>query len=241
MKTRYAKLIMLAAGLALVAGLLPIMAAPALACSCGMMEFYPQSGPVGTEVAVYYWTGQGHTMEYGNPALNANSTTFGDIPVSHEWVPMQEGEFHFTVPDVPPGVYVIRVKDPYGWVAEVQEGDGIPRFTVTEGPVIHNPSTVVGHTLAGIDGKYERVWGFNTTTQTWQVYDVSKSAQPFNDLEVLDRWQTIWIKATEDDVVLNWRGTLYFLNKGWNLITSLGGTYGIGNVITVSPGNEDNP
>ena len=240
MKTRYPKLIKMAMALALVAGLLTIMAAPVLACSEPIILFYPVSGPVGTEVTVYYWSGQGHVAEYGIPALWEDSTTFGGIRVSHPRGEMPDGEFSFTVPDVPPGDYVIQVHDCYGHIALVMEGDGISRFTVTEGPVIHNPSTVVGHTLAGIDGKYERVWGFNTTTQTWQVYDDSKSAQPFNDLQVLERWQTIWIKVMEDDVVLNWRGTLYFLNKGWNLITALGDTYGIGDVMTVSLGNEDN-
>ncbi|MBU2008287.1 MAG: hypothetical protein KJ624_00325 [Chloroflexi bacterium] len=240
MKTRHPQLIKLMVAVALVAALAPVMAAPVLACSEPIIEFYPQSGPVGTEVSVYYWSGQGHVAEYGIPGIWENSTIFGGIRVSHIRGEMPDGEFSFTVPDVPPGDYAFQVHDPYGHIALVIEGDGVSRFTVTEGPVIHNPSTIVGHTLERLNGKYSRVWGYDTADQTWKVYDSSKPAQRTNDLRVLERWQTIWIETTEDDVVLNWRGTLYFLGKGWNLITALGDTYGIGDVMTVSPGNEDN-
>ncbi len=224
---------MLTVALALVAGLAPITAAPALSCSEMRIEIYPPSGPGGSEVTVYYWSGQeGWEVYTRSGGVVANSTTFGGIPVSHPWGPMNQGAFSFDVPAVPPGDYEIVVRSPYAEKATAM-------FTVTEGPVRHNPSTIVGHTLERLNGKYERVWGFDAATQTWQVYDVSKSAQPINDLKALERGQTLWIKVTEDDVVLNWRGTLYFLNKGWNLITALGDTYGIGNVITVpSPGDN---
>ncbi len=237
MKTRYPQLIKLTVALALVAALAPVMATPAAACTGLLIEFYPPSGPVGTEVTITYWSGQGHVAEYGIPGVWPNSTTFGGIRVSHPVGLMTEGEFSFTVPAVPPGDYEIAIIDPYGWRSDTMEGPAI--FTVTGGPVTHNPSTLVGHTLERLNGKYTRVWGYDTATQTWKVYDSSKSAQRINDLQALERWQTIWIETTQDDVVLNWRGTLYFLGKGWNLITALGDTYGIGDVITVpSPGDD---
>jgi len=247
MKTKYAKLIPLAVALALVAGLVPLMAAPALACSNGDMEFYPTKGPVGTVVTVYYWTGQGHTQEWSNAALydwqpdnmtdwglTPNSTTFGGIPVAHEGIPMEMGEYTFAVPNVEPGDYLIEIKDIFGYSTDIVYSSGLHAlFTVTPGPVVRNPSSIVGHTLERLDGKYETVWGLDPASQTWKVYEVAKPAQRFNNLEKLAMGQTIWIKVTEDDVVLNWHGTLYFLGKGWNLITGLGDTYGIGKVITV--------
>ena len=225
----------LAVTLAMVAGLAIIFAPPAAACDAMKIEFYPPSGPVGTEVTIYYWTsvnfdvyeeaGNGEGSRAGGVA--ANSTTFGGIPVSHPWGPMGQGSFTITVPLVPPGDYDIQVYDPEHYFVPTVT------FTVTPGPVRHNPSTIVGHTLESLDGKYERVWGWDVPTQSWQVYDSSHAAQGVNDLQVLQRFQKIWIKVTEDDVVLNWRGTIYFLNKGWNLISALGDTYAIGNVVTV--------
>jgi len=247
MKTKYAKLIPLVVVLAVVAGLVSLMATPALACSNGDMEFYPTKGPVGTVVTVYYWSGQGHIGEWENPylydlqidneilwGLEPNSTTFGGIPLSHEGIIDEMGQFTFAVPNVPLGDYLITIKDHYGFSTDVVFSSGQHSiFTVTPGPVVRNPSTIVGHTLERLDGKYETVWGLDPASQTWKVYEVAKPAQPFNNLKALEKGQTIWIKVTEDDVVLNWHGTLYFLGKGWNLITGLGDTYGIGNVTTV--------
>lgn len=232
MKTKYPKLIKLTVALALVAGLFSLMAAPALGCSWLTIEIYPPSGPVGTEITIVYWGADTHAGEHGRRAVGENSVRFGDLTLDNPPQFDIEGIFTITVPDVPAGDYLIYVPE---WTI-ASHGEAI--FTVTEGPVTHNPSTMVGHTLGRLDGRYERVWGYDSATQTWQVYDSSKPAQRINDLEMLDRWQTLWIKVTEDDVVLNWRGTLYFLGKGWNLISALGDTYGIGDVITVSsPGD----
>jgi len=228
MKRQYPKLIKLIMALALVAGLVSLVAAPAAACTTFEFEFYPPSGPPGTEVTIYYVSGVNEKWVDMHPAFEADSTIFGGIPVSHPWGPMHEGSFSIEVPAVPPGDYEVELRDAYAYRDTFI-------FTVTGGPVTHNPSTIVGHTLERLDGQYERVWGYDGATQSWQVYDSSKSAQRINDLQVLERMQTIWIDVTADDVVFNWRGTLYFLGKGWNLITALGDTYGIGAVITVPP------
>jgi len=214
MKMKFPKPFKLVMALALAAGLVPIMAAPAQAGI--QIEIFPISGPVGTEVYISYYNAYAHAWEWENPAVLPNSTTFGGLPTTHGIGRGIEGAFTIVVPDVPPGDYEIIVTD------QNLELRATAIFTVTEGPVVRNPSTIVGHTLERLNGKYERVWGYDTATQTWKVYDSSKSAQPINDLQALERGQTIWIETTEDDVILNWRGTIYFLKKGWNLIDSLG-------------------
>jgi len=227
MKSKYPKLIKLTVALVLVAGLVPLMAPPALACNYLTIEIYPPSGPVGTEITIVYWGADDHAGEHGRRAVGEDSVRFGDLTLENPPAFDREGIFVITAPDVAAGDYLIVVPE---WTRASQ---GEANFTVTGGPVTHNPSTMVGHTLERLNGQYERVWGYDPAIQTWQVYDSSKSAQRINDLEMLERWQTLWIKVTEDDVVLNWRGTLYFLGKGWNLISALGDTYGIGDVITV--------
>jgi len=131
MKGKYSKPFKLVMALALVAGLVPILAAPAQACIIGDID--PIGGPVGTEVIVYYGGTYAHTWEYGNPGVAANSTLFGDIPVEHDMGRLREDAFVFAVPNVPPGDYNVRV-------TEATMGSRMDlTFTVTTGEVIPNP------------------------------------------------------------------------------------------------------
>jgi len=70
--------------------------------------------------------------------------------------------------------------------------------------------------LAGIAGKYERVWGFDNTTQTWKLYDPAIPAA-FSDLTTLTRGKGYWLFAKED-ATLVYNEKSYSLFKGWNLI-----------------------
>jgi hypothetical protein len=73
--------------------------------------------------------------------------------------------------------------------------------------------------LAGIAGKYVRVWGFDSNTQSWRLYDPAVPA--VSDLTTLARGSGYWILVT-DNVTLTYNGNTYFLYKGWNLIGWLG-------------------
>ena len=131
MKGRYSKPFKLVMALALVAGLVPILAVPAQACIT--IDIDPIGGPVGTDVIVFYGNTYAHAWEYGNPAVAANSTRFGDIPVEHDMGRMRDDAFVFTVPNVPPGDYNVRVFEATGRTyADIT-------FTVTTGEVIPCP------------------------------------------------------------------------------------------------------
>ena len=69
--------------------------------------------------------------------------------------------------------------------------------------------------LAGIAGKYDRVWGFDGATETWKLYDPALPA--ISDLTILKRGKGYWIYAKEA-VTLVYRGNSYPLWNGWNLI-----------------------
>ncbi|MCB1055581.1 MAG: hypothetical protein KDD11_08730 [Acidobacteria bacterium] len=66
----------------------------------------------------------------------------------------------------------------------------------------------VGSALASIEGKYQRVFGFDVTDaeDPWEVYDVAVPSWA-NDLEVMQPGRGYWILATEDT-------TLTFENTG---------------------------
>ena len=216
MKGTYSRPLKLVMALALAVGLVPIMATPAQACIA--VDIYPSSGPVGTEVTIFYFNAHGHAGELelgpGNAGVCADSVTFGGIPLTHKEGLYKEGAFTITVPDVPPGDYLINV--PNG----IRTSSDFETFTVTEGPVKRNPHWgVVGHILAPIDGKYEEVWGFDPATRTWQVYDPARGA--ISDLMALVTGHGYWIKARED-VALLWGTNYYLLRKGWNFIIWLG-------------------
>ena len=69
--------------------------------------------------------------------------------------------------------------------------------------------------LAGIAGKYTRVWGFNSATQTWKLFDPAVPA--ISDLTALVRGQGYWLKVTEASTLI-YKGNSYTLSVGWNLI-----------------------
>ncbi len=213
MKGKYSKPFKLVMALALAAGLVPIMATPAQACIA--IDIYPSSGPVGTEVTIFYFNAHGHAGEFGAPpGVSADTITFEGIPLTHREGLYREGTFTFTVPDVLPGDYVINV--PNG----IRTSFDFETFTVTEGPVKRNPHwNVVGHILTPIDGKYEEVWGFDPATQTWQVYDPASAV--ISDLMAPVTGHGYWIKARED-VTLLWGTNYYLLRKGWNFFIWLG-------------------
>ena len=217
MKGTYLKPLKLVVALALAAGLVPIMATPAQACIS--IDIYPSSGPVGTEVTIFYdnaHSNAGNFQDLGEGAWGVppNSTTFGGLPTTHRGGVWISGEFTITVPDVPPGDYDIRVINGLRSFADFET------FTVTEGPVKRNPHWgVVGYILTPIDGKYEEVWGFDPATQTWQVYNPASAAS--SDLMALVTGHGYWIKARED-VALLWGTNYYLLRKGWNFIIWLG-------------------
>ena len=131
MKGRYSKLFKLAVALALVAGLVPLLAAPAQACIIATID--PVGGPPGTEVVVSYGNTYRHAWEWGNPAIKANSTTFGGIQLQHDMGRMQADTFVFTVPNVPPGDYDVHI------IEATQASWADITFTVTTGEVIPNP------------------------------------------------------------------------------------------------------
>ncbi|MBU2008891.1 MAG: hypothetical protein KJ624_03425 [Chloroflexi bacterium] len=216
MKGRYSKPFKLVMALALVVGLVPIMATPAQACIA--IDIYPSSGPVGTEVTIFYFNAHQHAGEVELGPLNAgvrpNSVTFGGFPTTHKVGTYKEGEFTIVVPDVPPEDYLVNVPNGIGTTHDFET------FTVTEGPVKRNPHWgVVGHILAPIDGKYEEVWGFDPATQTWELYDPAYAA--ISDLMALVTGHGYWIKAREDVTIL-WGTNYYLLRKGWNFIIWLG-------------------
>lgn len=69
--------------------------------------------------------------------------------------------------------------------------------------------------LTGIAGKYDRVWGYDSATQAWKLYDPAVPA--VSDLTALERGKGYWVKAKEA-VTLIYGGNSYSLAKGWNLI-----------------------
>jgi len=131
MKGRYSKPFKLVMALALVAGLVPLLAAPAQACIIASID--PVGGPPGTEVVVAYGNTYLHAWAWGNPAVKANSTTFGDIQLQHDMGREQADTFVFTVPNVPPGDYNVHI------IEATQASWEDITFTVTTGEVIPNP------------------------------------------------------------------------------------------------------
>lgn len=92
-----------------------------------------------------------------------------------------------------------------------------PQPTVTGTTLVTITTTAItpGVALAGIAGKYTRVWGYNAITKTHLLYDPAVPA--ISDLTVLTRGQGYWINATEA-VTLVYGANQYVLVAGWNLI-----------------------
>jgi len=162
MKGKYSKPFKLVMALALVAGLVPIVAAPAQACITGDLD--PIGGPPGTEVIVYYGNTYAHAWEYGNPAVAANSTLFGDIPVEHDMGRFREDVFVFAIPNVPPGDYTVRVPEATG------RSHMDLTFTVTTGEVI--PNSYIDVHLDPADVKYRDPLGYLSTHPIFEDPDI---------------------------------------------------------------------
>ena len=89
--------------------------------------------------------------------------------------------------------------------------------TVTGTTLVTITTTAItpGSALAGIAGKYTRVWGYNAATKTHLLFDPAVPA--ISDLTVLARGQGYWINCTEA-VTLVYGANQYVLVSGWNLI-----------------------
>ncbi|MBU2008409.1 MAG: hypothetical protein KJ624_00950 [Chloroflexi bacterium] len=89
--------------------------------------------------------------------------------------------------------------------------------TVTGTTLVTITTTAItpGTALAGIAGKYTRVWGYNAATKAHLLYDPAVPA--ISDLTALARGQGYWINCTEA-VTLVYGANQYVLVPGWNLI-----------------------
>jgi len=108
-----------------------------------------------------------------------------------------------TVPNNPPGTYVVKVRSSTAGAAY-----GSASFTVG------GPATVTD-ALATITGRYSVVWGYDSKAQAWLKYDPTAPSYA-NTLSALKPGDSYWIVATE-------RVTFFFgtkevtLEKGGNL------------------------
>jgi len=142
----------------------------------------------------------------GFPAYAVVSAlTLGGLPAMPSPAPATDGLGNVTanviVPALPAGPAVVALT-----VATVT---GSQPFTITTAAI--TPAVA----LAGIAGKYTRVWGYNAATKTHLLYDPAVPA--ISDLTVLARGQGYWINATEA-VTLVYGANQYVLVAGWNLI-----------------------
>lgn len=142
----------------------------------------------------------------GFPAYAVVSAlTIGGLPAMPSPAPATDGNGNVTanviVPALPAGPAVVAIT--------VGTVTGSVAFTV--GTAAITP----GVALAGIAGQYVRVWGYDSNTQTWKLYDPATPA--ISDLTVLTRGQGYWIKATVD-CTLVYGANQYSLRAGWNLI-----------------------
>jgi len=140
MRRKYGRVFRAAMALALVAWLVPIMAAPAQACMA--IQIFPTNGRVGTVICITYQNAYGHAGEWGNPAITKNTTTFESLTpsltprltlthLSNDTAMFPEGYFFVVVPDVPPGKYELTAYD----LSAVMVPNAKATFTVMEGPV----------------------------------------------------------------------------------------------------------
>ena len=162
----------------------------------------PTSGPAGTVVTV---TGTGF------PAYSTlSSLTIGTANVTPIPSVITDALGNFTATFVVPaiGTGVATVTATVGTAAPQTAN-----FTITAAAV----SVSTG--LKSIEGKYTKVWGFDATTQSWKLYDVS--APEVSDLASLEQGKGYWIQVTEDCTLI-YGGHTYDLKAGWNLIGWLG-------------------
>jgi hypothetical protein len=142
----------------------------------------------------------------GFPAYAVVSVlTIGGLPAMPSPAPATDGNGNVTanviVPALPAGPAVVAVT--------VGTVTGSVAFTITTAVI------TPGVALAGIAGQYSRVWGFDSSTQTWKLYDPATPA--ISDLTVMTRGQGYWIKATQA-CTLVYGANQYTLVMGWNLI-----------------------
>jgi len=139
----------------------------------------------------------------------ATALSIGGIPAMPSPAPATDGNGNITanvlVPSLPagPAVVALTIGGVTGSVA------------LTVGTAAITP----GVALAGIQGLYVRVWGFNASTQAWQLYD--PAAPAVSDLTALTKGQGYWIKMTQATTLV-YGANSYALAVGWNLIGWLG-------------------
>jgi len=135
------------------------------------------------------------------------------VPVYELGLTDSKGSFTVkgTVPGVMEGGQVVTVRV----TQRVGNGITVP-FTVTGGG---SSEVTVDEGFATIEGKYIKVWTFDSATQEWQVYDTTEGAP--SDFDTLNSGQGYWVEVSED-CTLTFGAHTWNLKKGWNLIGWLG-------------------
>ena len=168
------------------------------------MSLSGETGAVGSQLTV---SGTGFQ---GLSPLNAITVGGVQVHPGTTVVSSASGDWSVTVtvPGIGAGATTVST------VLNVGGGAAVTRlFTVSAAPA------TVQSALAPLGTNLVRVWGFDSATQSHNLYDPNAAAA--SDLATLVRGGGYWINVTEaQTVVLG--SSQYTLNAGWNLIGYLG-------------------
>ena len=87
----------------------------------------------------------------------------------------------------------------------------LSRFGLT----VRQPGVPVEQALAGIAGKYDRVWGYDSRSRKWLLY--VPGVPQVSDLAVLQKGKGYWLMMKEQ-YPLTYGPSVWVLEAGWNLI-----------------------
>jgi hypothetical protein len=173
------------------------------------VKISPESGPPGTAITV---TGSNFP-----PFSPVRSLTIARIQLLPFPAPSTGADGGFTarivIPELSVGTEPVDVR--------VGNITALETFRVTAGAPAPPPagSADLAATLAPMGSNLLRVWGFNATTQTFQLYDPAASL--LSDLAALVRGRGYWVLVDREQTVTLGSGT-YTLSAGWNNIGWLG-------------------
>jgi hypothetical protein len=173
------------------------------------VKLTPESGPAGTTITV---TGTNF------PAFTpVRSLTISRIQVLPSPTPSTNADGSFTAsvvaPDLEVGTQAVAI--------EVGDSTAFISFRMTPPPATPVPPkpTTPSTLLAPLGANLVRVWGFNATTQTFQLYD--PAAPALSDLTALVQGRGYWMLVDRAQTVTLASGS-YTLSAGWNLIGWVG-------------------
>jgi hypothetical protein len=173
------------------------------------VKLSPESGPPGTAITV---TGSNFP-----PFTPVRSLTIARVQVLPSPAPSTGADGAFTVrivvPQLAVGTEPVDVR--------VGQVTALETFRITAGapaPPLAGSADLAA-TLAPMSSNLVRVWGFDATTQAFQLYD--PAAPALSDLTALLQGRGYWMLVDRAQIVTLGSGT-YTLSAGWNLIGWLG-------------------